>query len=244
MIDERLTNFLNSYLNNTTAAVSVPASYNDEEDDSFRIPEAAYAGFKQNQKTDALISELLATGLEQMQQQINAPSTPNESQSYAQSQPSVSAPTSAEAQPKQTALIAFGTNDSNPERTYANTIKAINEARNKNLNPVVIPPTNSGRFQQLSKAVVQAAIDSKTPIEQVNAFDTDGYHIAMQEAKRLAAKYRGALAIGDSNAVRICNFSSPNAVNKEGTVCAPNNVATARVGAFTDDILTLMKNIK
>lgn len=127
---------------------------------------------------------------------------------------------------KPTAILAAGTNDyTNPATAKANVMKTIKELQQKGYNVVVVPPNESGKFAEASKAVQEAAASSGATIEKGKYDSKDPLHLQMSEASRIKQKYGNAQIIGDSNAVRIAGGSMQDVVGQRV------------VGAGTDDIL-------
>lgn len=104
-------------------------------------------------------------------------------------------------------LLAVGTNDwSSPsEKTQAGIMKQINDLKAKGYSPVVITPNPQVHGLPNSyNAAVAAAIATGTKYETPGKWDAgESYHIAPDEAARIRAEHPGALAVGDSNAVRL-----------------------------------------
>jgi hypothetical protein len=110
------------------------------------------------------------------------------------------------AQPQvRNALIALGTNDyANPQAAAEATQRAIEAARSRGLNPVIVPPNSENdRFRAVSEAVRQAAEKAGVTIAAGTYDPKDPLHLTMESARQLGQQYPGAIPIGDSNAVRI-----------------------------------------
>ena len=144
--------------------------------------------------------------------------------------PGAGASTSGAGKP--TVVLVAGTNDyGSPAVAKANVEKSIKELQSKGYNVVVVPPNESGKFADVSKAVQQAAASSGATIEKGSYDAKDPLHLQMTEADRIKKKYSGAKIIGDSNAVRIAGGSM-------------QDVAGQRVvGAGTADILNFAKGM-
>jgi hypothetical protein len=107
-----------------------------------------------------------------------------------------------------TMLLSMGTNDwGNPEKTYQNTLDAINEGRRKGYNVVVVPPTGSlDRIKKAHDEVMRAVAETGASIEQPGAYSSDGYHPTSEEYKRIAQKYPASVVVGDSIAQGIGTY--------------------------------------
>lgn len=103
------------------------------------------------------------------------------------------------------ALIALGTNDyADPQAAAEATMKTIEAARSRGLNPVIVPPNaNSDKFRPVSEAVRTAATDAGATIATGTYEAKDPLHLTQQSVRQLIQQYPGAIPIGDSNAVRI-----------------------------------------
>lgn len=134
---------------------------------------------------------------------------------------------------KPTIVLAGGTNDySNPATAKTNIMNSIKDLQSKGYNVVVVPPNESGKFAEVSKAVQEAASSSGATIEKGKYDSSDPLHLQMSEASRIKGKYGNAQVIGDSNAVRIAGGSM-------------QNVAGQRVvGAGTGSILKFAQSMK
>lgn len=150
--------------------------------------------------------------------------------------------------PKQTveandknAIIAMGTNDAGGDgkgdisKVYDNTLKAIEDAKKKGLNPVVIPPNKDDpRFARAAAEVERAAKEADVKVEQVKYDPKDPLHMLSSEAKRLNKDYDKPVPIGDSNAVRVGMAQGMKTSGPAGTALLEGG--TAQVGASTSKI--------
>ena len=120
-------------------------------------------------------------------------------------------------------ILAAGTNDvGNPIPAGKNVHDMIKVAKGKNYDVNFISPTANGRFAEVSQQTSQQARVAGANTYMPQAWDTDGYHIAMAEAGNIKGKWPGAMVIGDSNAARI-----------EGT---NGTAGRTKVGAGTSEI--------
>jgi len=139
----------------------------------------------------------------------------------------VAAPSGA----SKTMLLSMGTNDwGNPEKTYQNTLDAINEGRRKGYNVVVVPPTGSlDRIKKAHDEVMRAVAETGASIEQPGAYSSDGYHPTSEEYKRIAQKYPASVVVGDSIAQGIGTYMD-------------NAKVVATQGIQTDAILAKLRS--
>ncbi len=121
-----------------------------------------------------------------------------------------------------TLLLSMGTNDwGNPEKTYQNTLDAINEGRRKGYNVVVVPPTGSlERIKKAHDEVMRAVAETGASIEQPMAYSSDGYHPTPEEYKRIAKKFPASVVVGDSIAQGIGTYMD------NGKVVATQSIQT------------------
>jgi hypothetical protein len=137
------------------------------------------------------------------------------------------------------AIIAMGTNDfQNSRDTYANTLKAIQNAKAKGMIPVIIPPNpNDRRFAGVSAEVRRAAVDAGAQIDDAKYDSKDPLHLSTAEAKRIAAQYQGGIPVGDSNAVRIgihmgMKNDGKTLTDPDGNVVAKTGVGTGTITGY------------
>ena len=119
---------------------------------------------------------------------------------------------------KPTVVLAAGTNDYlSPQTAKANVMKSIKELQQKGYNVVVVPPNESGKFADASKAVQEAAASMGATVEKGKYRTDDPLHLEMSEADRIKKKYSGAQILGDSNAVRIAGGSMKDVAGQRVT---------------------------
>ena len=136
-----------------------------------------------------------------------------------QSQPTSSPPPVPALKP--TVVLAGGTNSAgNPNKAATEMTSAIEALQKKGYKVVVIPPdSESSQFSPSSNAIAAAAQAQGATVErgQYGGDDgTDRLHLTPQSAKEIRDKYSGATFMGDSNAVRLANYSSLQGVRREG----------------------------
>lgn len=141
----------------------------------------------------------------------------------------------------------MGSNDFyNSKNTYADTVQVIQAAKARGLNVIVVSPNPdpNHRYATVAADVARAAKDLECPLEVPQSFDPgqDFVHLTMDEAKRIAQKYPGALITGDSTAVRIglCAGFKTNDIGTE--LLDSNGNVVAKVGASTMDISKFVDN--
>jgi len=122
-------------------------------------------------------------------------------------------PNVGSASGKPTAVLMAGTNDyGDPKSGAAGITKAIKELQAKGYRVVVVPPSEQGKYSDVSRAVQNAAVSSGATIQkgQYNPNDpTAPYtHLLPESAKSIREKYKGATFIGDSNAELISGAKS------------------------------------
>jgi muramidase (phage lysozyme) len=112
--------------------------------------------------------------------------------------------TPGSAQTKKTVLISMGSNDKGTNiNTYENTLNAINAAKAKGYNVVIIPPKDSEHRRDEVLKAAQAAGAGVTVETDLEYGGFGGYHLTDDQYKKLAEKYKGADVFGDSLGVGI-----------------------------------------
>lgn len=105
------------------------------------------------------------------------------------------------------AILATGTN--NGANVRGETEEMIKRLQDSGYRVVVVPPRNAANarpgldLRPLYRAVTAAANATGAEIVEARRWDRDGYHIHMDEARRIGRLYQGAPTFGDSNSVRI-----------------------------------------
>ena len=115
------------------------------------------------------------------------------------------------AKKKTFAILCYGTNDwgLSESRIKLNAIQMIKALKNKGYNVVVVPPNKElivkgmGKKPAPYKGVYSAASEEGVIIEQGVYEIDDSLHLELSFAKKIHNKYKPAIYVGDSNAVRI-----------------------------------------
>jgi len=147
---------------------------------------------------------------------------------------STASPTSAEPTNQRTMIISMGTNDwADTSKTYDNTLAAINKAKAKGYKVVVVPPregeADGKDFTPAHNEVLRAATESGATVEQPQDYSGyGGYHPGDKEYKRIAEKYPGSVAVGDSIANGIGSRI------KDGQTVAKDGIGTGDVLSRVD----------
>lgn len=121
-----------------------------------------------------------------------------------------------------TMVLSLGTNDfDDPKNTYQNTLDAINEGRRKGYNVVVVPPPGGNeKFKAAYDEVMKAVNQTGAPVEQPQAYETNGSSPTSDELKRIGEKYKGSVVVGDNVATGIGQYV------ENGQTIASENVRT------------------
>ena len=110
----------------------------------------------------------------------------------------------AGASGKPTAVLMAGTNDFGDPKSGADGVsKSIKELQAKGYNVVVVPPSEQGKFAEVSKAVQEASTKAGATIQKGQYKKDDLAHLTIDSVKEIQQKYKGATFIGDSNAEMI-----------------------------------------
>jgi hypothetical protein len=110
---------------------------------------------------------------------------------------------------KPTAVLMAGTNDfGDPKSGAAGVTKAIKELQAKGYDVVVVPPSEQGKFANVSKSVQEAASKAGARIEKGQYNSNDLAHLTRDSASAIQQKYKGATFVGDSNAELISGAKS------------------------------------
>jgi len=165
---------------------------------------------------------------------------------------------------QKTAIIATGTNDWGlptgqvMDNAVGNNVKQmVDLARSRGQQPVIVLPNgNDPKFanvrDSIKRAIDDIGADKVTVIE--GKYDPkDPAHLSAASVKEITDQYKGAIAYGDSNAVRLGTKlgyttkmaehrdANGNVQNLQNLVDATGNV-TARVSMGTSAVYDLMKN--
>ena len=158
------------------------------------------------------------------------------------SQPSATQPQTPNVQPqtplvagqKKTAVLAYGTNDwsLSESEIKKRATGLIRDLMSKGYNVVVVPPNKDlnvegyGKKDAPYRGVYSAAAETGAVIELGKYQTGDTLHLEPADAKRIFNKYKSAIYVGDSNAVRMKASGSGDY----------SNTATAVSGAGGDAI--------
>ena len=118
------------------------------------------------------------------------------------------------------AILATGTNNGADVR--GETEAMIERLQDNGYRVVVVPPRNSANarpgldLRPLYRAVTAAANAKGAQIVRARAWDRDGYHIDIAEARRIGRLYPNAPTFGDSNSVRINEGSRGHCMGVSG----------------------------
>lgn len=134
-------------------------------------------------------------------------------------------PAMATGLPKETVVVAMGTNDyGNPQKAVAEFEKAVAAAQKAGYDVVAVSPNpNNPKTMDVANAITDAA--SKLGVQSVtpSTWAADGIHPTQESYKEIAEKYDGARVIGDSFAVGITNAQTnknPGSYGKVGASSA------------------------
>jgi muramidase (phage lysozyme) len=112
---------------------------------------------------------------------------------------------------KKTAVLAYGTNDwgLSESEIKKRATEMIRDLMSKGYNVVVVPPNKDlnvkgyGKKDAPYRGVYSAAAETGATIESGKYQTVDTLHLEPADAKRIFNKYRSAVYVGDSNAVRM-----------------------------------------
>jgi len=118
-----------------------------------------------------------------------------------------------------TVVLAGGTNNyEDPQGVKRDLSSAIKSLKSKGYNVVVVAP-NKITYPQANQAAKAAAIAEGATVEDPlygGASGNDPLHLTPASVTAIKNKYPGAIFMGDSNAVRLNNYTAVPGVSKEG----------------------------